>query len=235
MSRADDLFLWLDRVFRRERRPGEEPPRVLYTTFLLALLVLFLLVVYIVFPKGDDGPTTELGEVEVVPVVPAGRGTCTAKDLPKADFVDHGDLPAEVQTKLQAIAKGSALCDLTGLQLLMPPEFIWGNVDQIGPEGAGTDWQAKEAAGQPLMQRLVQSTAMDWDVAEDGQGTYVFPGISQLGPSQWNNLSEERAAEMVAIFGQASVDRWRSTGQYDGFRIGIRPDGSWAYFLGATL
>jgi hypothetical protein len=231
MSRADDFFLWLDRVFQRERRPGEEPPKVLYSTFLAALVILLVLVIYIAIPKGSDEPASELGEVEVVPVVPAGRGTCTAKDLPKADFVDHGELPAEVQVKLQAIAKGASLCDLTGLQLLMPPDFNLGQ----GPDATGADWQTKESEGQPLMRQLAQATTMGWDVAEDGQGTYVWPGISQQGVSQWNNLSEERAAELVAVFGQASVDRWRDTGVYDGYRIGIAPDGSWLYFSGATL
>jgi hypothetical protein len=235
MSRADDLFLWLDRVFRRERRPGEQPPKVLYSTFLLALVVLFVLVVYIVFPKGNDGPTTELGEVEVVPVIPAGRGSCTARDTAKADFVNLGKLPKPVQLKLEAIADGAALCDLSGLQQLMPPDFIWGSVEQVGPEGAAVDWQTRETEGQPLMLRLVQSAGMDWDVAEDGHDTYVFPGMSQLGSSQWNNLSEERTAALAAIYGQESVDRWKTTGQFDGYRIGIRPDGTWAYFLGATL
>jgi hypothetical protein len=231
-ERTDEWAERIDELLRRERRPGEQPPKVLYFTAILTVFVIFILVVYIAFFQGDEGQKTVLDDAPAAPVIPAGSEDCSARDFPGIELTDQDDLPTEVAETRLKVGQLAAECDLDALVALMPDDFRWA-LDQTGPDGARADWEAKEAAAQPLMLRLAQVSTLDHDVADDG--TYVFPAASQWGAPQWASPRPADEAALVNIYGQEAVSRWKASGTFDGYRISIRPDGTWVVFAGGSL
>jgi hypothetical protein len=230
---SEDVYELVDALLGRERRPGEDPPKTLYLCIAAALLALLVLGVYFLFFSGGSGQTTVLDDAPPAPVIPAGSDTCSARDFPGTELSDQDDLPSKVADTRLRIGQRAAKCDLDGLQKLMGADFIWGTPEQVGPEGARADWEAKEANSEPLLQRLAWVTTLDHDVAADG--TFVFPAASQWGAPQWANPRPADEAALVTVYGQEAVDRWKASGSFDGYRVGIRKDGTWFYFTGAGL
>jgi hypothetical protein len=94
-ERTDEWAERIDELLRRERRPGEQPPKVLYFTAILTLFVIFILVVYIAFFQGDEGQKTVLDDAPAAPVIPAGSEDCSARDFPGIELTDQDDLPTD--------------------------------------------------------------------------------------------------------------------------------------------
>lgn len=168
------------------------------------------------------------------PAVPEGSGECSALDHPGGELTAHLGLDAEVAATREAIARAAAACDWAALQRTMGPGFVWGFAPgQTGSEGAIADWQAREAAGQPVLLRLVEIASLDYAIADDG--TYTFPAAAQWKAPAWADASPEALAALEEVYGKANVDRWRAGAPFDGYRVGIRDSGAWYYFAGNQL
>jgi hypothetical protein len=184
--------------------------------------------------EADADATTTTDDGGSSDTVPEGSGDCSAVEYPGGTLTDQDELIAPVAETRSRIATHAAACDYPGLQSVMGSGFVWGfAAGQTGTTGAIADWQAREAAGQPVLLRLIQIAALDFADADDG--TFVFPAASQWKAPQWAEATDDQVDALVEVYGQASVDRWRGGASFDGYRIGIRSNGSWYYFAGNAL
>jgi hypothetical protein len=182
----------------------------------------------------DADATTTTGGLASSNTVPEGSGDCSAVEYPGGTLTDQGELIAPVAETRSKIATHAAACDYPGLQSVMGSGFVWGFAPgQNGTTGAIADWQAREAAGQPVLLKLIEIASLDFADADDG--TFVFPAASQWKAPQWAEATDDQIDALVEVYGEASVTRWRGGASFDGYRIGIRSNGSWYYFAGNAL
>lgn len=228
----------------------------LYVLVGLIAVVTLGIVVFVGFGGGDSGgsddgdevvtgdvdrtdPTADPSAVSTTEAladdaVPEGSGDCSAVEYPGGELEAQVGLEPEVAATRLDIARAAAACDYAALQGVMGSSFVWGFAPgQTGTTGAIADWQAREAAGQPVLLRLVEIISLDFAIAEDG--TYTFPAASQWKAPAWADATPEEIAALEAVYGQANVDRWKAGASFDGYRVGIRDSGAWYYFAGNEL
>jgi hypothetical protein len=62
------------------------------------------------------------------------------------------------------------------------------------------------------------------------QEMYVWPYFAVLDPRL---LTPGQEVDVYRTMGAAQLSEWREKGRYPFWRLGIGPDGTWHYFLGA--
>jgi hypothetical protein len=88
---------------------------------------------------------------------------------------------------------------------------------------AAAYWRRLESSGEPVMRFLVK--LLDLPGAQS-QGFYVWPSAFRLHPTEadWRLLR--------ALYPQRVIDGMRRSGiGYSGYRVGIRPNGDWQFFV----
>jgi hypothetical protein len=89
-----------------------------------------------------------------------------------------------------------------------------------------------DGKGRETMGQILNLLAVGY--ARVGVGTrremFVWPYFAALDPRL---LTPEQEVDAYRILNAAAVSEWREKGRYPGWRLGIGPDGTWHYFLGA--
>jgi hypothetical protein len=138
---------------------------------------------------------------------------------------EDAELPAAVAQTREAILTAARARDYEGLEALLDPATFSYSFGESGdPVGY---WQELESEGHvPIFGDiipLVLSTAF-----EELDGIYVWPGAAAKEPSDW---TEEDVDSMRVFFTDEEIESFREFGGYLGWRIGIREDGTWLYFV----
>jgi hypothetical protein len=89
------------------------------------------------------------------------------------------------------------------------------------------DGEGRETMGQIINMLAVGHARIQ---AGTPQEMYVWPYIAVLDPRM---LTPEQEIDVYRVMGAAQLRDWREKGRYPFWRLGIGPDGTWHYFLGA--
>ncbi|GIU84706.1 MAG: hypothetical protein KatS3mg008_1481 [Acidimicrobiales bacterium] len=231
----------------RKLRPGEEPtPWGLYVAMAAVAVVAIGVVLFFALRSGDEEgvriaapvpdettTTTETVEATTTTAV-AVSSECSARSFRPREFEPQPELPRRVRAKRLAILRAAFRCDYDALADQMDKDFTFEfGSPETGPEVAISAWKQAEAEGTPVIYSLIRILQMDYETATDG--TFVWPAQSQWRGPRWQNARADDLRELVSVYGQAAVERWQEAGNFDGHRVGIRPDGKWFYFTGAAL
>jgi hypothetical protein len=166
--------------------------------FRLALLVCALLVV-----AGSPGDAE-------------AHGRCSAATLRPTP---QAGLPAPVAGMRTAIQRAAVRCDYARLAALAGRTFTYSF-------GGGRDpsafWRGREAAGEPVLRRLVQLLSLP---PTRSGAIYAWPRAYRSRPSAADWKALER------VYPKTQVASWRRAHQYLGLRAGISARGDWLFFV----
>ncbi|MGL5114831.1 MAG: hypothetical protein ACRC7G_07995 [Beijerinckiaceae bacterium] len=89
------------------------------------------------------------------------------------------------------------------------------------------DGRGRETMGQVINLLAVGAARVS---AGRPQEMYVWPYFSTLDPRL---LTPEQQVDVHRVLSAHALAEWREKGRYPGWRLGIGPDGTWHYLLGA--
>ena len=149
----------------------------------------------------------------------------TEQAKPKESLPPQAGLPADVESTRQIIYKAAKERDYETLRgLIKPGAFSYsfgGEVDGNAIEY----WKKKEANGNKLLEKmpllLTLPYAKQFDIC-------VWPGVFIRSADEW---TKEDLVTLGQIATEQEIEDFRKFGGYIGYRIGIRSDGTWAYFI----
>ncbi len=178
-------------------------------SFLLIIIVLAVLIIFVVPKKNTD---------------------ITDNTNTQDSYLFKQDgLPAAVEAKRQAIYAAARVHDYETLATLTTTNnfrYTFGD----GHEGGFVGWlsyidreQPTQAANLtiPELLKLPYAYLSDVDI-------YVWPSYFPKSVEQW---TEEDVGLMKLTMTDAEIQGYREAGGYLGYRIGIRSDGTWIYYL----
>jgi hypothetical protein len=89
-----------------------------------------------------------------------------------------------------------------------------------------------DGEGRETMGQIVNMLAVGHARIQAGtpQEMYVWPYFAVLDPRL---LTPGQEVDVYRTMGAAQLSEWREKGRYPFWRLGIGPDGTWHYFLGA--
>jgi hypothetical protein len=134
-------------------------------------------------------------------------------------------LPPAVAEMRDAILDAAHARDYDGLEALLDPATFSYSFGESGdPVGY---WRMLEEEGHvpifgdilPLL--LSTSHAKQEDI-------YVWPAAFAKDPSSW---TEDDLADMRKLYADEDIESFRQAGGYLGYRLGIREDGTWLFFV----
>lgn len=134
-------------------------------------------------------------------------------------------LPAAVERKKDAIARAARSFDYTLLGELLDPEAFSYSFGERGDPIAY--WRRlEEEAHMPVVGEILPSVL----ATTPGQSgdTYVWPAAFAKNPDDW---SPRDIADLRTFNNKEDIERFRSFGGYSGWRVGIRADGTWLFFI----
>lgn len=173
-------------------------------------------------PSKSDTKTTTTETVDNT--VPEAKTDCSAKgqDL---EFTEQPDLPEPVAKTRRTLFLAAASCDYEALggEALENPDFGFTFGTEKDPIAV---WKAADAK-QRTMERLARLLSGPYIVRDEGGDTYAWPSVYQDKPSK------DDYADLVTTgaYSQAEADSFEQGGSYFGYRIAIKADGAWSYFL----
>lgn len=146
-----------------------------------------------------------------VPTTPPGGGTV--------------DLPAPVAQTRDAILDAAGAFDYEALEgLLDPATFSYSFGESGDPIGY---WRKLEDEGQvPILGDFLRVVLSMQAGTQDG--VYVWPAAFAKEPSDW---TADDVADMRMLYTDEEISSYKGAGGYVGYRVGIRGDGTWIYFV----
>jgi hypothetical protein len=89
-----------------------------------------------------------------------------------------------------------------------------------------------DGEGRETMGQIVNMLAVGYARTNAGtrQEMFVWPYFAALDPRL---LTPEQEVDAYRVLHAGAVREWREKGRYPGWRLGIGPDGTWHFFLGA--
>jgi hypothetical protein len=159
-----------------------------------------------------------------VPVEPPPATVGTTEPVP-TEPAPQKDLPAAVEQTREAIIAAAQARDYDALAELIPDSgftFSYGSGDS-----AIDYWKDLEAAGETPLATMAALLALRHTNAGD---IYVWPWAYDKDPA---NLTDAQK-QALAGAGAATVDQldqMAEFGHYLGWRLGIRKDGTWMFFV----
>ncbi len=132
-------------------------------------------------------------------------------------------LPKPVASMRASIYRAASRCDYAALVRLAELhgkglEFSFG-----AERSAARYWRIQEQRGEPVMRYLVKLLNLPF---ARSQGFYVWPSAFRVHPTE----ADWRA--LVALYPQKVIDQMRKSGiGYAGYRVGVRPNGDWQFFV----
>lgn len=168
-------------------------------------------------------PTSSTSTTSSVPVEPEQQ--CSASGVPEPTLSE--DLPGPVRATAARIVDAAMACDIEALEAIGRAMTA-----EAGSSGAGMlgEWEQR---GEGRLGTLLQ--LLDTTPGTTGDIT-VWPGV---GARPWSESTPEQIDELRGIDQgtplsfDALVRSWEQLGDYYGWKVGIRADGTWLYFTGA--
>jgi hypothetical protein len=168
-------------------------------------------------PPGATVPTEPV-PAETTPTETVPTETLPAEPSPK-------QLPAAVEATRQAIITAALARDYDALDGLIPESgftFSYG-----GGERAVDYWKDLEAAGETPLATMAGILSLRHTRVGD---IYVWPWAFDKNPANLTDAQKEQLAGAGAATVE-QLDQMAEFGHYLGWRLGIRRDGTWIYFV----
>jgi hypothetical protein len=158
--------------------------------------------------RGSETKTTTV--TATVTTTVAGTTTATAPD----------GVPAAVESTRAAIAKAAEAHDTAALSRLIPSTGFTYSYGGPYPGGAIAYWQhIEKTSGQRPFETLARIMQLPYSLR---QGHYVWPFAYGTPKSELTEYERGLLGDLVTSY----------VGQdYYGWRSGIRPDGTWVFFV----
>ena len=185
-------------------------------------LVLLVAVVLAAGCGSESSPPsagTPSGRVE-----PPPAETTTLEPIPTEPAPQEG-LPAAVEMTRAAIIEAAGAHDYDALAPLIPDS---GFTFSYGAGDSATEyWQDLEAAGETPLDTMAALLALRHTRAGD---IYVWPWAYDRDPAKLTNAQKDALAGVGAAT-REQLDQMGELGHYLGWRLGIRRDGTWVFFV----
>lgn len=159
----------------------------------------------------------------------AGSPTCSVAAL-GATPPDLPDLPADVAQTRQRIVAAATACNFDRLGEIASADgsgftFSFGN----GGEPA-QHWRRLELTGDEPLRYLVELLSRPYRRVP-GAAPAIFAWPSAHGFDDWNAVPKADREALRPLYGDSDLASFDAAGTYLGYRIGIRQDGAWLYFV----
>ena len=136
-------------------------------------------------------------------------------------------LPPAVAKTWQQIVDAAAACDLSALEALGADA-----ITSYGPSATITNLRRWEREGQGELGTLLKVMATTPAAGTKAAGTqdyYGWPALSVR--ATWQPLTAQEKTEIETFESPAMVEEHEAMPMYYGWRVGIRDDGTWAWFV----
>ena len=134
-------------------------------------------------------------------------------------------LPAPVAEKRDAVASAAARLDYAGLSRLLDPTTFSYSFGETGdPVGY---WRRLEREAEVPVVGDYLPTVLNAPVGRRAN-IYVWPAVHAKKPSRWTAADRRW---LRRLYSASEVRRFERAGAYLGWRVGIRSDGKWLFFI----
>jgi hypothetical protein len=146
-------------------------------------------------------------------------------EVRRTDGPGRDGLPFEVAMKREDIYRAAVAHDYEALRLLVDHEEFSYSFGKGGdPIGY---WRRQEKSEIPILGDILSGVIHTrFGVNE---GIYVWPSAAAKLPSDW--IEADVQAMHQAGYTDDDIDSFKQFGGYTGWRVGIRADGTWLYFI----
>jgi hypothetical protein len=198
---------------------GPDPLEILHATVLLGM-------------AADADPAAPVPSEEPSPQPTAVPTVEPTESEPVAEEPvvepDHSGLPPAVSQRRDAIRAAARAGDLDALAAQADPdEFSYSFGEDGDPVGF---WRREIANGIDVMGQLLAVTDLPSAQvqSEGGPEITTWPWVHDV---PYERLSSAELVMLEDALGSQVMDTYRDTGQYLGYRVGIRANGSFIYFI----
>lgn len=213
-----------------ERRPSSgrrRPVRVIAATALLATLATGLAACGSAERSPGGRPPAAPAEAEGrPPPSPPSEPEPPAATPPAATpAAPGGELPPAVEATRDAILAAARALDYAGLEALVDPAAFTYSFGESG-DPAGY-WRRLEAEAHVPVLGDILPVVLGLPFARQ-DGVYVWPSVHAKAPADW---TEEERRALEQLYGPEEIRSFEELGAYAGWRVGIRKDGTWLFFV----
>ena len=135
------------------------------------------------------------------------------------------ELPQAVTTTVEAIRDAARARDYAALARLVDRETFSYSFGESGdPVGY---WRRMEEEGEVPILGDILPTVLSMPVAKR-DGIFVWPSAYASDPSEWTAAELEPLRQLYTA---TELEQFRQAGGYLGWRVGIREDGTWLFFV----
>jgi len=132
---------------------------------------------------------------------------------------DATGLPAAVERTRAAVQRAAAAGDYAALRRLVPPSGFTYSYGAPAEGDAVAYWRHLEASGQQPLHTLARVLELPYSLR---QGLYVWPFAYGLPRAELTRYERTLLGPLVRSY---------AGNDYYGWRAGIRPDGTWQFFV----
>ena len=182
----------------------------------LAILVLAISLAACAGPEGG-APETSPSD-SPAPAQPTGSAT-VSEPSPRPE------LPGRVAATRDAIENAAHSFNYDALEALLDPATFSYSFGESG-DPTGYWRMLEEEAEVPILGDFLPVILSMHYARQDG--VYVWPAAATKEPSSW---TEEDLAELRTFYPEEDIRGFEQAGGYLGYRVGIREDGSWLFFV----
>jgi hypothetical protein len=203
--------------------PGQE------RSLLVALFALLAIVLLAACAGAEEAASPAQGPAGTVEPQPPPATAHVAEPQPPppaAETAGAGEaLPSAVVQTREAIVEAAHAFDYDGLEALLDPaSFSYSFGESGDPIGY---WRRLEEVGEvPILGDFLPVVlSMGYAKKDD---IYVWPAAFAKKPSQWTAAD---LGDMRILYTDEDIRGFEQAGGYLGYRVGIREDGTWLFFV----
>jgi hypothetical protein len=172
--------------------------------------------------KTTESDTIDYDEAKLV----VDEAVGTLEFFPEPVTTVTNELPPAVQSTRRKLIRAAATSAYEALDALIPQTGFTYTYGGPFPGGPTAYWQqvAQERDPSPLS-ALAAILGMPYTKVGDN---YVWPFAYDRDP---NSLTDEELAHLARVASPQEIAQWKKSGNYLGWRAGIRSDGTWIFFV----
>jgi hypothetical protein len=150
----------------------------------------------------------------------------TLKFFPEPVTTVTNELPPAVQSTRRRLITAAAEGDYDALAALIPKSGFTYTYGDAYPGGATAYWRYVATLHDPSpLAALSAILGMSYTKVGDN---YVWPLAYDRDPK---SLTDEELAVLALVASPQEIAQWKRSGNYLGWRAGIRSDGTWVFFV----